>query len=162
MLPSEELRQSISTKHNINLEDFAWSEEFKQQVFSTPLDNYLEKNAHTLGEIYEQGFNIGYCGLTSRYIARQFSEAELFYGHATLLKGTKNSPNGEHAWTVINNFLIDSTLMLCIPINEIQKLGYTPKREIAHNSARLLSENEVYNNEYELQKQKGITYKKTN
>lgn len=160
MLPSEELRQTISQTYNINLSQYAWSEEFKQLVFSTQLDELLEKNAHTLEEIYQKGFNIGNCGLTSRYIARRFDEAELFYGRATLLIGTKNSEDGDHAWTIINNHVIDSTLMLCIPINEAEKLGYVPEKQIEHECARLLSEFNVYDNEYNLDQ--SITYKKTN
>ena len=160
MLPSEELRQTISQTYNINLSQYAWSEEFKQLVFSTQLDELLEKNAHTLEEIYQKGFNIGNCGLTSRYIARRFDEAELFYGRATLLIGTKNSEDGDHAWTIINNHVIDSTLMLCIPINEAEKLGYVPEKQIEHECARLVSEFNVYDNEYNLDQ--SITYKKTN
>ena len=160
MLPSEELRQTISQTYNINLSQYAWSEEFKQLVFSAQLDELLEKNAHTLEEIYQKGFNIGNCGLTSRYIARRFDEAELFYGRATLLIGTKNSEDGDHAWTIINNHVIDSTLMLCIPINEAEKLGYVPEKQIEHECARLLSEFNVYDNEYNLDQ--SITYKKTN
>lgn len=160
MLPSEILRNEISKKYNINLEMYAWSEEFKQQVFSTPLDELLEKNASTLEEIYQKGFNIGNCGLTSRYIARRFDEAELFYGCAKLLIGTKNAEKGNHAWTVINDYIIDSTLMLCIPITEAKQLGYTPIKQIAHENARMLSEFNTYDNEYK--SEQSITYKKTN
>ena len=53
------------------------------------LDEYLEENAKTLGEVYEKGFNIGHCGLTSRYIARRFEEANMYCGKAKLLVGTK-------------------------------------------------------------------------
>jgi hypothetical protein len=149
MLPSEELRKEISQLYNINLEKFAWSEELKKQILSTKLDEELETNAETLEEIYTLGYNIGHCGLTSRYIAKQFNEAKLFYGKAKLLFGTKSAPNGEHAWTTINDFLIDTTLMLCIPITEIIKLGYITEKEIAHDSARMLSEYDRYDNDFE-------------
>lgn len=149
MLPSEELRKEISQLYNINLEKFAWSEELKKQILSIKLDEDLETNAETLEEIYTLGYNIGHCGLTSRYIAKQFNEAKLFYGKAKLLVGTKSAPNGEHAWTTINNFLIDTTLMLCIPITEIIKLGYITEKEIAHDSARMLSEYDKYDNDFE-------------
>ena len=149
MLPSEELRKEISQLYNINLEKFAWSEELKKQILSIKLDEDLETNAETLEEIYTLGYNIGHCGLTSRYIAKQFNEAKLFYGKAKLLVGTKSAPNGEHTWTTINNFLIDTTLMLCIPITEIIKLGYITEKEIAHDSARMLSEYDKYDNDFE-------------
>lgn len=154
MLPSETLRKEISQKYNINLEQYAWPEEFKQCIFSIKLDKDLESHADTLDEIYSLGFNIGHCGLTSRYIAIQFNEAKLFYGKARLLVGTKSAPNGEHAWTTINNYLIDTTLMVCIPITEITKLGYIPEKEIAHTNAKMLSEYDRYDNDYNEQEKK--------
>jgi hypothetical protein len=162
MLPSEELRQSIQETYNIDLNKYAWSEEFKQQVLSTKLDKVLESHADTLQDVYQMGFNIGHCGLTSRYICRQFKEATLFYGTASLLIGTPSSPNGEHAWTTINGYLIDSTLMICIPLSEATQLGYIPEKNIAHDSARMLSEYDLYDMEYRRLEQQNQTYKKTN
>ena len=163
MLPSEELRQLISTKYNIDLEQFAWTDKFKEQIFSIALDKALETHASTLEEIFIKGFNIGHCGLTSRYIARNYDKATLYYGTSTIIKGTKNSPNGEHAWTTLDGYLIDSTLMISIPIELSHKLGYMPESQIAHASARMLSEYDVYDHEY-VDEQKGIsfTHKKTN
>ena len=151
MLPSEKLRKEISETYNINLEQYAWSEELKQQIFSTQLDENIETHATTLKEIYEYGFNIGHCGLTSRYICRKFDDATLFYGKANLLIGTKDSPNGEHAWTILNNYLIDTTLMLCIPKEKAKDLGYNPEKEIIPFSARVLSEYDTYDNDFEKQ-----------
>ena len=131
MLPSEKLRLIISKLYNIDLEKYAWPEELKNTIFATPLDKDLETNSSTLGEIYERGFNIGHCGLTSRYVCRQIKNAQLHYGTASFLIGTKNSLNGEHAWTTINNILIDTTLMICIPLNKAEELGYTTNRIIS-------------------------------
>lgn len=150
MLPSEELRLEIEKKYGIDLKQYAWSEELKQQIFSIPLDKSLETNADTLGEIYSHGFNIGHCGLTSRYIARGFSKANLYYGKAALLVGTKSAPNGEHAWTILNDQIIDTTLMISIPTSIAKTLGYIQEKEIAPISARMLSEYEVYDNEFKL------------
>lgn len=152
MLPSEILRQEISKKYNVNLERYAWNEEFQKIIFSIELDDYLEKNAKSLEEIYRNGFNIGYCGLTSRYIARGFEEAELCYGKAKLLVGTKKAPNGEHAWTIINGNLIDSTLMIFLPIEIAKELGYKEEKRIAHSSARMLSEYDIYDVEFDIKK----------
>ena len=148
MLPSEILRLEISLKYNINLEDYKWNNEFLQSIFSIELDKDLEDSASTLKEIYDLGFNIGHCGLTSRYIARKYSKAKLFYGKAKLLVGTLNSPNGEHAWTIIDNCLIDSTLMISIPLELAKNLGYVVEKEIEQNSARLLSEYDTFENEF--------------
>ena len=130
MLPSEILRQKIEEKYNIDLSQYTWTNDLKQEIFSIELDQNIETQATTLKEIYELGFNIGHCGLTSRYICRKFDNATLFYGNAKLLIGTDSSPNGEHAWTILNNHLIDTTLMISIPIEKIKELGYTPEKEI--------------------------------
>lgn len=161
MLPSEELRYQISKQYNIDLELFKWNEDFTKEVLSIPLDPALESYANTLSEIYKHGFNIGHCGLTSRYLARQFNEATLYYGNARLLMGTKNSPNGEHAWITINGYLIDSTLMICIPTSMADEYGYTPEKEIASDSARMLSEYDLFEHEYK-EHQQTLTHKKTN
>lgn len=154
MLPSELLRKEIEEKYNVDLEQYTWTEQFRNLVFSILLDENLEENARTLKEIYEKGFNIGHCGLTSRYISRKFDEAKMYYGRAKLLEGTKDSPNGEHSWTIIEDFVVDSTLMLLIPVSEAVKLGYLAEKKLAYTSARMLSEYEVYDNEYNKEKQK--------
>lgn len=159
MLESDTLRQQIAKQYNIDLELYKWNEEFTNKVFSIPLDPALESYANTLGEIYTKGFNIGHCGLTSRYLARQFDEATLYYGTAKLLIGTKNSPNGEHAWITINGYLIDTTLMICFPLSMAEELGYIQEKEIAHDSARMLSEYDLFEHEY---KEQTLTHKKTN
>jgi len=148
MLPSELLKKEISRKYNVNLEQYSWTEDFKQQIFSIDLDEFLEPNANTLGEIYSYGFNIGHCGLTSRYVVRAFDDARLFYGKSSLLVDTKNAPNGEHAWVVLNDFVIDTTLMICVPIDKAKELGYVQEKEIAPYSARMLSEYDVYDLEF--------------
>ena len=148
MLPSEKLRKEISKNYKIDLERYAWPEQLKKMIFSIELDDHLEENATTLEEIYEKGYNIGHCGLTSRYIARKFEEANMYFGKAQLLVGTKNSPNGEHAWTTIEGFLVDSTLMLLIPVTEAVKLGYSFEKKLAYQSARTLSEYDIYDLEY--------------
>lgn len=147
MLPSEKLRLLISKQYKIDLEKYAWPEEFKSAIFSILLDNSLESNASTLKEIYEQGFNIGHCGLTSRYLCINF-DATLQYGTCNILKGTKSAPNGEHAWTIINNLLIDTTLMICISLDKIQEFGYIPTATISKESSRMLSEYDIFDNEY--------------
>ena len=153
MLPSELLRKQIEEKNNINLEKYSWDKDLKQQIFSIELDNTIETQATNLKEIYEHGFNIGHCGLTSRYICRKFDKAKLFYGKANLLIGTASAPNGEHAWTNIDDFIIDTTLMICIPENLAIELGYTKEKEIAPISARMLSEYDTYDSEFDKVKQ---------
>ena len=127
------MNMTVKSHYNIYLNQFAWEAEFKESILSIQLDPALESKASTLAEIYQLGFNIGHCGLTSRYVAIKYPKATLFYGTAKLLVGTEASPNGEHAWTVINNHVIDTTLMICIPVPIATTLGYIPEKEIQHD-----------------------------
>lgn len=42
MLPSERLRRDISEKCDVNLEQYAWREQFSELVFKIELDESLE------------------------------------------------------------------------------------------------------------------------
>lgn len=152
-LPSEQLRLEISQEHKVNLEQYAWSDEFKEQVFAIRLDKELEHSADTLSEIYKYGYNIGHCGLTSRYLIRTYEHSTLCYGKSKLLVGTDSSPNGEHAWLNMDEQIVDTTLMISIPIEKAEELGYYTERTIAPISARELSEYDIYEREFIKHKQ---------
>ena len=147
MLPSEKLRKLISKTYNLELEKYAWSEELKNFILSIKLDEIYEDKVSSMQEVYEKGLNIGHCGLTGRYLSRNIEKAKLHYGTCSLLKGTKNSPDGDHAWITINNFLIDTTLMLNIPLEYIHDFGYIEEKMIAKDSSCMLSEYDTYSNE---------------
>ena len=147
MLPSEELRQEVSQEHRINLEQYAWTPELKETIFDIDLDKETEPSLDKLGEAYLYGLNIGHCGLTSRYIVRNFDNARLYYGKANLLSGTPSSPNGEHSWTTLDGYLIDTTLMISFPEEKRVELGYITEKEIAQQAARILSEYDTYESE---------------
>ena len=147
MLPSEKLRKLIEKIYQIDLEKYAWSEEFKKHIFSINLDELYEKYVKTMEEVYKCGYNIGHCGLTSRYLAINLKDALLHYGTCAILKGTKCSLNGNHAWITLDNVLIDTTLMLIIPLDKINEYGYTSNKIIAKESACILSEYDTFSKE---------------
>ena len=62
MLPSEELRNTISKMINIDLNYYAWNEEFKNFVFSFKLDKLYEDELRYFEEAFLYGLNIGHCG----------------------------------------------------------------------------------------------------
>ncbi len=148
MLPSEKLRKIISEKIGIDLEKHAWSEEFKKMVFEYKLDKDYEKDLDSLKEVFEYGLNIGHAGLTSRYLIRNIPDANLYYGKFPPMTGTKNSPDGNYAWIIYNGCLLDTTLMICLKVNDAYKLGYFKEVRVASESDKLLSEYELFSNEY--------------
>ncbi len=149
MLPSEELRKYIAEKIGKDLDIYSWNYPFTQFVFSIHLDEDYERKVHYLSKVYKLGFNIGHCGLTSRYLVMSIPHTDLFYGKFPALAGTKNSPAGGHAWAVCGDFVLDTTLMLAIPIQEAKNLGYIFEKKISQESARMLSEYELFSNEYD-------------
>lgn len=151
MLPSEKLRKIISEKIGVDLEKHAWSEEFKKMVFEYKLDkNYEEdlENLETLKEVYEYGLNIGHAGLTARYLIRNIPNASLYYGKFPPMAGTKNAPDGKYAWLIYNGCLLDTTLMICLKVNDAYTLGYFKEVSVASESDKILSEYELFSNEY--------------
>ena len=81
----------------------------------------------------------------------EFDNARLYYGKAKLLVGTPSSPNGEHSWSTLDGYLIDTTLMISFPEERRVELGYITEKEIAPQSARILSEYDTYENELSYQ-----------
>ena len=51
----------------------------------------------------------------------------------------------------MNNYLIDTTLTICIPKEKTKHLGYNPKKEIIPHSVRVLSEYDTYDNNFKKQ-----------
>jgi len=105
----------------------------------------------TMEEVYEYGLNIGSCGLTSRYFAINYPDAQMHIGKCKILIGTKNAPNGEHAWITREDYIIDSTLMLKIPLSEAEQY-YKSEKVLAYDSARTLPEYNVYSNDVQKKK----------
>ena len=141
---SDDLRIKIAKKYSLNLEGYVWDYELNNHLMGIKL-NFMEDHIKTMAEVYEYGLNIGHCGLTSRYFAVAFPEAQMACGALPILKGTKLY-NGSHCWIVNNGFVLDSTLRLIIPEKVAAELGYKADRVLAHDSARTFSEYELYSN----------------
>jgi hypothetical protein len=148
MLPSEKLREIISKKINVDLNKYAWNYDFKTFVFSLSLDEDYEREVHSLDEVFTYGLNIGHCGLTARYLVINIPYTDLYYGKFPPLAGTKNSSRGNHAWAVCNDFVIDTTLMIILPVEKAKEIGYIFEKKISSESSKCLSEYELFSNEY--------------
>jgi len=140
---SDNLRIILSRKFSFDLEEYVWNDNLNDYLMKIKLGTD-EELVHTMAEVYEFGYNIGFCGLTSRYFAIALPKAQLAYGNLPLLKGTKKSPEGNHAWIINDEFVIDPTLRLIIPEYIATKIGYTIQKILAYDSARMLSEYELY------------------
>lgn len=113
MIPSKILRKIISQRLELNLDTYSWSEEFEKRVMAI----YFRENdkIYTFKDVYEKGCNIGNCLLTSKYISQTLRSSTICAGKVEILKGTKNSKNGDHVWVEVEDLIIDPTLMISIP-----------------------------------------------
>ncbi|MDF2865607.1 MAG: hypothetical protein K0R72_416 [Clostridia bacterium] len=140
---SDDLRIKLSKKFSFDLEHYVWNDELNDYLMNIKLSNN-EDLVQTMRQVYEFGYNIGHCGLTSRYFAIALKKAELAYGTLPILIGTKGSKNGNHAWIINEGYVIDSTLRLMIPEEIAPSLGYVTEKILAYDSARMLSEYELF------------------
>ncbi len=74
--------------------------------------------------VFKEGANIGYCTVAAKQLSYSFSNCYLCGGVLPILKGTRNCPDGSHTWILVNNKIIDTTLMLIISEDYANKLGY--------------------------------------
>ncbi len=115
MVPSKVLRLIISKNHKIKLKNFAWTKKFELKIFSIEFKD--GRDSYMLETIFKDGYNIGNCLLTAYYVSTVLENSLICTGKVEILKGTKNSPNGDHVWLETENEIIDTTLMITIPKN---------------------------------------------
>jgi hypothetical protein len=65
MIPSEKLRFEISNEMKHDLTRFAWGRDLKNFIYGIDLSQNLENGVMTMEQVYEQGLNVGHCGLAS-------------------------------------------------------------------------------------------------
>lgn len=143
-LPSYELRKNLFIQNSI----YEAVNQHMDQGHISEFDNELwEKIKCTdvfmlrdFFQIFEEGLNIGTCGLTARYLSYIFDDFVLVEdGFCNILRGTKGSIRGEHAWLEVGGFIYDTTLLLKIDKATGYKLfGYEPI--IMTTSEKLLNE----------------------
>lgn len=122
MIPSKSLRKIISKKYKVKLDCYSWNKDFEKTVFN--IDFFDGHRKTTLKEIFKNGFNIGNCLLTSHYVSILFPESSICTGKVGILKGTKNSENGDHVWIEAEDYIIDTTLMITIPKKDVYATFY--------------------------------------
>ncbi len=149
MIPSKFLRKTISKKHKINLEAYAWDKTLEKQIFAIKFKDGT--NTISLKNIFKDGYNIGNCLLTSFYVFKIFPSASICTGKVDLLKGTKNSDNGDHVWLELEDTtIIDTTLMItaekCSPLYKFYKKEETISLRIVDDV--LSYQNDIYLNKY--------------
>lgn len=131
MIPSKSLRKIISKRHKINLERCSWNKDLEKKIFNI---KFIDGNTKTtLKEIFKNGYNIGNCLLTAHYVSTIIPNASICTGKVEILKGTKNSINGDHVWIKTEDYIIDTTLMIILNKHDIYTKFYNEDYTIVPN-----------------------------
>ena len=113
MIPSIILRKIISQIYTLNLETYTWSKKLQKEIFSIKVKD--TGKTFTLKEVYLNGCNIGNCLHTSCLIQNKLNTLLIVVGKVAILKGTKNSAQGDHVWLEDETNIYDPTLMIVLP-----------------------------------------------
>ena len=130
-LNNPEFKQYINIMFNFNEVCF----------FDEPLLNKIKNFKLTdnmnMYDFFDKELNIGYCGLTALLLSLLFDDCSVAFGKNIYIEGTKNSPNGEHAWLKVNNLVYDTSLGLIFNGNG---LGYDESFTLSKNDLRSIQE----------------------
>lgn len=129
---------------------------FDDQDFSK-IENQNIRGINNFIDVFREGFNIGCCTPTSKQLSYSFDNVDLVSGLMENLKGTKNSPNGEHSWMEVDGYIYDTTLMLKIDKSLAKELGYKEENRIMYSQLccdKFYSCTKDYTNDSELRRKK--------
>lgn len=82
------------------------------------------RRINSFEDVFVDGANIGYCTVTAKQLSYSLDDCYLCGGTLSLLEKTKNCEDGSHTWILCNNEIIDTTLMLIISYDYMEKMGY--------------------------------------
>lgn len=161
MLPSEILRYNISKELGYDLTRFAWRRDLRKEILGANLDLDLETYFPTLEDIFAQGLNVNSNILTCKYISRCLPDAQVCIGFFTPVAGYGCSMRGEHAWLIMDECVIDPTLMVEIPIDVAKCIGYDFKFMLNKQNSTVILPGECYLRKVQKMKEKTPSHDKT-
>ncbi len=129
---------------------------FEKDWFMSQLKKFKIKEDMTLSDFFNQGLNEGTCGYTSMILSLFLDDCFIVSGINKYLKGTKNSPKGEHTWIECGEKIYDPSLELISFPND---LGYKEITRISKQEL-LLSPNYFILNSYVKNQMSILQYEK--
>lgn len=126
--PSHELRETLSIIDQLKQgQEIGLVEEFDEDLWEKISQINIFGFCRDFLQIFEIGLNIGHCGSTARYLSFIFDNFKIVEGRCDFLKGTEGSPNGEHAWLEVDDYVYDTTLLFKINKEYAYSVvGYSP------------------------------------
>ena len=122
-----------------------FSEELWQKI-----DDQNQIGLDTFERVFQEGVNIGGCTIVSKQLSYSFRTCELCSGLLPLIKGTKNSPVGDHSWMTSDNKVYDTSLMIIMSKPYAQRLGYIPEAHYDPNTSDIYCAAKEFANDPEI------------
>lgn len=118
------------------------------------IDDQNIREIDSFEDVFKEGYNIGGCTKVSKQLSYSFKKSKLCSGLLPLIKGTKNSPIGEHSWMESEGITYDTTLMLCMKKEMVSKLGYQKEAEYDPHTSSIYEAAYEFANDPELKSPK--------
>lgn len=110
------------------------------------------KRIDNFEDVFIHGANIGYCTVASKQLSYSLDTCYLCGGTLPLLMGTKNCDDGSHTWILYNDKVIDTTLMLIINKDYIEKIGYNEENRYNPNIDPIYAATKEFTNDSNIRK----------
>lgn len=110
------------------------------------------RRINSFEDVFIDGANIGYCTVASKQLSYSLEHCYLCGGILPILKGTKNCEDGSHTWILYKNEIIDTTLMLVITGEYIEKIGYIEENRYDPNTDPIYLAAKYFTNDANIKK----------
>lgn len=104
----------------------------------------IRGKAKDMDEVLFHGANIGACTSMALHLSFILTGCYRCSGLLPLIKGSLNSPNGEHTWLETINEIYDTSLMLIIDKSYKDKIGYQEEAKMPYELMKFYYEKKDY------------------
>lgn len=122
---------------------------FTEDMWSL-IDNQNVRIISNFTDIFKDGYNIGGCTTVSKQLSYSYDNVYICGGVLDILRGTKNSINGEHTWLEVGNKIIDTSLMLVIDLSLKDDIGYKESNRYNPNTNPIYCATKEFTNDENL------------
>ena len=106
----------------------------------------------TLGKALRKGLNYGRCGLFAKLFSNTVFENQkhkYVVGNCDIVIGSKNSNDGNHTWLEVDDMIIDTSLLMAIPMEFKDVFGYNTEKVQEINKDA--DKNKIFNDEVDIE-----------
>ena len=122
--------------------DFLWQKIQNQNI----------RNIDSFESVFRDGANKGYCTVASKQLSYSLTNCFIAGGLLPILIGTDNCQDGSHTWIIVDNYIIDTSLMLIIEEEYAKCIGYLEISRINPNHDPIYLATKDFTNDISIKK----------